>query len=141
MIEQTEAREAVAGLEQLPDGGYGPTGAALRADMADADLGPMHRLLVDEAARIVDRLDRLHAALSRKGEWLRFETDDGGTVIVQVDGVLAESRQQAATLKALIAEIRAALPKAPGRLASQPKGGGLSDLSARIAARRGTAAS
>ncbi|MGE4164071.1 MAG: hypothetical protein AB7G23_20280 [Vicinamibacterales bacterium] len=130
LVEQTATREAVAGTEALPDGGYGPRGAALRVAMASAELGPMHRLLVDEAARMADRLDRLHAALENKGTWLRHETADGGEIVIQVDGVLAEARQTAATLKALVAEIRAALPKpdtkpSTGRAKQE---GGLADL-------------
>lgn len=121
----------------------GPRGQQLWDDLAGVDLPPTHRVLLDEACRIVDRLDRLDGALERKKTWLRFDTADTGEVIVIVDNVLAETRQQASTLKALIAEIRAAAPKPsakPARpSAAKPKGGGLADLTARIAARGGSA--
>lgn len=127
--EQAETVAAVAEVAARPDGGYGPRGAAFRAEMAAHDPGPLHRPLVDEIARMLDRLDRLHAALERKGEWLRQEIDDGGTVIVQVDNVLGEARQQAATVKALMSELRAVLPKATGKPAPlEGKGGALGDL-------------
>jgi hypothetical protein len=142
LIEQAETLEAVASTQALPDGGYGPRGAEVREAMADAELGPLHRLLVDEACRMADRLDRLDAALQDKGTWLRYETADGGEVVITIDGVLAEARQQASALRGVIAEIRAALPKPEAKPSptKQPKEGGLSDLTARIAARRGPAA-
>lgn len=136
--EQAETVAAVAEVAVLPDGGYGPRGAAFRAAMAGVELGPMHRLLVDEAARMADRLDRLDAALRRRGEWLRQELDDGGTVIVQVDGVLAEARQQAATLKALVGEIRAALPRPAVTPPKRREGDGVADLLNFAARRRST---
>lgn len=135
--------EAVAGRQEAPEGGYGPRGAELRAAVSGLDLSPLHLVLAEEACRIADRLDRLDGALERKGTWLRHETADGGTIVITVDGVLAEARQQASTLRGLVAEIRAALPKQSAKPAMEPskKGGGLSDLSARIAARRGASAS
>lgn len=139
LTQQTETREAVATAAALPDGGYGPRGSALREEMAGAEMGSLHRLLVDEAARIVDRLDRLDGALTSKGTWLRFETADGGEIVVTVDGVLAEARQQAGALRGLVAEIRAALPKPSGKPVSKPKDGALADL-LDFAARRRAAA-
>lgn len=133
------AREAAAQPIGNNECEYGPRGTLLREELRDADLGAPHRLLVDEAARIADRLDRLHYALQNKGTWLRFEAADGGEVVVTVDNVLAEARQQATALKGIVSELRAALP---AREKSKPaaKAGGLGDLSARIAARRNTSA-
>ena len=102
-------------------------------------MSPAHRLLVDEAARIADRLDQLDYALQNKGTWLRFETADGGEIVVTIDNVLAEARQQATALKGIVSELRAALP-APDKKPAPVKSGGLGDLSARIAARRNTSA-
>lgn len=121
----------------------GPRGLRLWQEMASAGLGPAHRVLLEEACRIADRLDRLDAILDGRADWLRLDVgDDGSRVRVSVDGVLAEARQQATALRGLVAELRAALPKAAGKAASTPKagGGGLGDLNARIAARRGAAA-
>lgn len=107
--------------------------------MSGLGLPAGHRVLLDEACRIADRLDRLDSALERKKTWMRFDTADGGEIVIIVDNVLAEARQQASTLKALIAEIRTAVPKAGsggGAPTPQPKGrGGIGDLTARIAAR------
>lgn len=137
LIEQTEVREAVASQESR-ESPRGPRGQELWDALASADLGPAHRLLLDETCRMADRLDRLDASLENKNTWLRFEAADGGSVVVVVDGVLAEYRQQVATLRSLVAEIRAVLPKASGKPApeSAPKGGGLADLTSRIADRR-----
>jgi hypothetical protein len=129
------ARDAAARPVSTDDCWYGPRGKQLRDALADAELGPAHKVLVDEAARMADRLDRLDSALNDKGTWLRFETADGGEIVVTVDNVLAEARQQATALKGIVAELRAAMPRAEK---SKPaaKAGGLGDLSARIAARR-----
>lgn len=140
--EQAEATAAVVTAEAQPDGGYGPRGAAARAALLEVEgLGPLHRVLVDEACRIADRLDRLHAALESKGTWLRFETDDNKQIVIVVDGMLAEARQQASALRGIVAEIRAALPKPDGKPKGkdQPKGGVLSGIADELAARRTTA--
>lgn len=143
LIEQTETMEAVAGREAAPGRGYGPRGSDLRVALADLDLSPLHAVLAEEACRIADRLDRLDGALTDKGTWLRQEVADGGTIVITVDGVLAEARQQASTLRGLVAEIRSALPKQQAAKPVQParRGGGLGDLNARIAARRASAPS
>lgn len=126
--QHAETVAAVADLAALPDGGYGPRGAAFLAACRDAGIGPLHEPLAQEAARMLDRLDRLHAALERKGEWFRYEIDDEGTtVVVQVDNVLGEARQQAATLKALVNEIVRSLPKHEKDEKSEG-GGPLADL-------------
>lgn len=136
-LEAAELRDAVASSGPRVEAVSGSRGAELREALADTALGPLQRVLVEEAARIVDRLDRLDVALSSKGEWLRFERDDGGDVVVTIDNVLSETRQQAVALKALVAEIRAALPKPkvePERPAAA-EGGALGDL-LQLAARR-----
>lgn len=138
LIEQTETREAVASAQARSHDRYGSRGAAVRQSMAEVELGPLHQLLVDEACRIADRLDRLDAALENKGTWLRHETTDGGDIVITVDGVLAEARQQATALRGLVAEVRAVLPKPTAKpgARSKPQGGaGLADL-IDLAARR-----
>lgn len=104
---------------------------------------PMQRLLLLEACRIADRLDKLDAQLNGES-WLRFLADDEGTEItVVVDRVLAEARQQATALKQLIAEYRqasGAKPSSKGRTAtSNSKGAGLADITALIEQRRAAA--
>lgn len=101
----------------------------------------VQRPLLREACRIVNRLDRLDGILNRKNDWLRVNTMDFGEnvkVKITMDGVLAEARQQAATVHALIRDLA---PFAKTEPKPTPKAGGLGDLSARIAARRGTSAS
>lgn len=112
-----------------------------------ASLSPADLVLLEEAARITDRLDRLDAQLAG-GEWLRMHgRDDEAEVVVIVDKALTEARQQATALKQILAELRqSAAPTAgSGRARRVPassggttaKGvGGLGDLTARIAAGR-----
>lgn len=115
-------------------------GDQLWADMEGAELGPAHRVLLREACRIADRLDDLDALLTgRADRWLHLNVDeDNGQVIVVVDQLLGEARQHATALRGLVSELRQAVP-APKKGSVKPdasKGGGLSDLSARIADRR-----
>lgn len=145
LIEQAEANEAVASADARPSGRYGPRGQALHdALRTEPWLGPLQVPMLDEACRIVDRLDRLDAALESKGTWLRYERDDGGDVVITIDSVLAETRQQEMALRSLLVELDKVSARAgkasPGGSQPSKKGGGLSDLSARIAARRGAAA-
>jgi hypothetical protein len=113
--------------------------------MASASLGPTHRVLLQEACRIADRLDRLDAMLDGRESWIRMRSrdDEQTEFVVIVDGMLAEARQQAATLRSLVAELRAALPaqqKGSGKKRAAPddvKGtGNVSSLAARAARRR-----
>lgn len=102
-------------------------------------LGPAQLVLLQEACRMADRLDRLDAVLEGR-DWVSFQVGEGVTeVTVTVDRALSEARQQATALKQLVAELRQSSPKAasPPKLpAPERKAGGLGDLSARIAARR-----
>lgn len=108
-------------------------------------LGPAQLVLLQEACRIADRLDRLNDHLDGRG-WLTFQAGDDLTeVTVVVDRVLSEARQHAGTLKQLVAELRqsAKRPAAntPGAPGAPSKGaGGIADLTARISARRGAPA-
>ena len=128
--------------------GLGARGHRLWAALAESIPGPAHLVLVEEACRIADRLDRLDRALadSTDAAWMRFQVNEGGTeVTVVVDRVLAEARQQAVALKQLVAELRQSAR--PARPSTRSVGGvpgrgasGVADLSARIAARRGAPA-
>lgn len=89
----------------------GERGQQVWEDLGGAGkLAPAERLLVEEAARIADRLEVLDRVLTTGGDWLTFEPimPDGSIVKVVVTGALAEARQQQATLKQLIAELRQA---------------------------------
>lgn len=74
-------------------------------------------LLLGEACRIIDRLDRLSGALNGKGrDWLKLmdEVDvvaerfgDGKKISVKVtvDGLLSEARQQQLALKTILSQL------------------------------------
>lgn len=103
--------------------------------------------LVEEICRTADRLDRLDAIVNgRDRAWLTLEVDDVGEVTVVVDKVLGESRQQQMAFKGLLSELRAmrgtsAKNSGRGRAQTSGKGGaGVTDIAARIAARRSGAA-
>lgn len=110
-------------------------------------LGAMQKVLLLEACRIVDRLDRLDGELRGRGEWMRLEPteDDDRTYVVIVDRALSEARQQATALKTIVNEIRqAGRPGKPagGAAGAGAKGkglAGLTDIAPYIAGRGGTA--
>ena len=88
----------------------------------EVDLDFSGFLLLGEACRIVDRLDRLSAALNGKGrDWLKLAEDvemiigrgdhQKITVKVQVDGLLSEGRQQQLALKTILAQLGLAKTK------------------------------
>ncbi len=73
-------------------------------------------LLLGEACRIIDRLDRLSAALNGNGrDWLKLGEDvqeigdvySKGKIRVQVvvDGLLSEGRQQQLALKTILSQL------------------------------------
>lgn len=105
--------------------------------MADA-LTPAQRVLLEEACRIADRLDRLDGLLEGEHDaWLHLSGSEGEVRVV-IDALLAETRQQATALRGLIAEITKGSSSAkPARPVSK-RGAGVADISSRIAARRGT---
>lgn len=84
------------------------TGAGLRK-LITSDTDPRTRALLVEAARTADRLDDLDRIIRGKGvlQLLRFRLrdDDGRVAVVAFDGVLAEARQQAVALRALLAQL------------------------------------
>ncbi|KXK63430.1 hypothetical protein AWW66_03370 [Micromonospora rosaria] len=107
-------------------------------------------VLLEEACRTADRLDRLDAILNgRDAVWVRLRQARGdGPVTLVVDQVLTESRQQQAALARMLQQLgrgRRAVPPPTGRPeGSAAKGGegraGVADLTARIAdARRAQA--
>lgn len=84
---------------------------------------PAERVLLEEACRIADRLDRLDALLVGSADaWLRFQvSEDGAEVRVVVNGALSEARQQANVLKQIVAALR--LPDEASGKRPQQRGG------------------
>lgn len=125
----------------------GPRGHELWSQMHDAGLGPAHRVLLYEACRIADRLDRLDAMLAGREDWVRLQSRDGDAAfVVVVDALLAEARQQASALRGLVGELRQALPaskksssRSAGSETSSKGAAGVADLAARAARRRAAA--
>lgn len=87
------------------------TSDRFREHMAEACAAdPAVEALVAEACRIIDRLDHIDDIVTGKSEWIQlmhFRTRNGDQQQVQVslDGVLSEARQQAAALKAIMAQL------------------------------------
>lgn len=92
-------------------------GARLVADLARDDDGYRITVMVVEAGRIADRLDKLAALLSGEREsWLSLRINRDQVAEVRVDNALGEARHQATTLRGLLAEIhrqRAGIPMGP----------------------------
>lgn len=113
--------------------GLGKRGRRLwAAATKEWQLNPAHLVLLEEACRISDRLDVLDAVI--RGSSSRSGDDEDAPA--DITGLLAESRQQATALRGLVAEIRqgqkGVAPAAPPKVG----GGGVADLTARIAKRR-----
>lgn len=116
----------------------------------DDEPDPTEVVLIEEACRIVDRLDKLDAILgARDKAWITLQVpEDGSVAEIVVDKALSEARQQQIALKQLLSELRTARSgrQALARLSQPPKpaatsGGagvpaGVGDLTARIAERR-----
>lgn len=118
----------------------GPRGERLWREMtASGSLTPAHLVLLEEACRLSDRLDWLNAILQRACSPVKANDGDDEDESPAIGPLLAEARQQQTTLRGLVAEIRQA---SKGSVAAAPLkagGAGVSDLSARIAKRRGQA--
>ena len=115
-------------------------------------LKPAERLLLEEACRLADRLDRLDRVLQHHDDWFTLHAldDDGRVVRVILNNALSEARQQQLALKALLAEFRqsrtAAVVKGttgrggtPSPTTGQPApraAGGIVSLTARLAERK-----
>lgn len=123
-------------------------GRRLWAELIAGNPGPADVVLIEEACRLADRLDKLDAILGgRDRAWITIEIPDGGsTAEVIVDKVLSEARQQQIALKQLLGELRQSraanvTPARSGKSSQAPSGGasvpgGVADLTARIAERR-----
>ncbi|MEU4214028.1 hypothetical protein [Actinoplanes sp. NPDC026623] len=72
-------------------------------------LGPLELLLLAEACRTADRLERLDGVIRGKGnEWITLaaELEDRSEVAVVIDAALSEARQQQGRLTSIVAELR-----------------------------------
>lgn len=117
-------------------------GRRLWGELAGKDKpGPAELVLIEEACRIADRLDRLDALVRGDADaWLRFSVSDDGTeVTVVIDKALSEARQQAVALKQLLAELRQSRGSS-GAAASGSEVDPVDDLAARRKARIADAA-
>jgi hypothetical protein len=114
--------------------GLGPRGRRLWREVGADEDSPTRRLLVEEACRLADRLDRLDALLSGKSSaWLTLAEKSGTELTVVVDKVLSEARLHAVSLKLLIAELRQGAAGSAGAAISE---GGTADELANRRARR-----
>lgn len=124
-------------------------GDRLHADLLALCTSPGQKVLAEEAGRIADRLDRIDAFLDGKKDWLRVRTivsefEDEVRIKISLDGALAEARQQQVALKTIISELRlsTAAPKpgvsTPTTSAKAGAGASVTDLAAKLAARRGS---
>jgi hypothetical protein len=107
--------------------------------MKGDQLPPAQQVLLEEACRITDRLDKLDALLGGDAEdWLALVEDKGDPdrQIVVIDRPLAEARQQATALKQLLVEIRAAGAGKPGLVPGGPVSSGGAAPVDQIAQRR-----
>lgn len=104
---------------------------------------PLHRELLLEACRVVDRLDRLDRQL-RGEDWLRFwrrgdiqdeeNRDDPLEIHVFLDKALSEAREQENALRQLITELAKVVNQ---QAQPEKKGGGvLAGLADELAAKR-----
>lgn len=118
----------------------GKAGRALWNELAgDGRLSAVEATILLEACRTVDTLERLDGILrGRDRTWLQIEVPEGGgdELVLVVDKALSERRQQQVTLKSLLAEFRQTASRKPAEKPPVKGGGGLGDLTARIAARR-----
>jgi len=81
-------------------------GERLVADLSREGDGYAMTVMIVEAGRIADRLDRLAALLAgERSSWLSLKNGRDGAIEVKVDSALQESRAQATTLRGLLYEI------------------------------------
>jgi hypothetical protein len=107
-----------------------------RDSLAQWSLSPAHLVLLEEACRAVDRLELLDSIIRAGAAGVNDPESESG----DISQWLAEARLQAGALKVLLAEIRqgAVVSAKP---AKGEEATGVSDLSARITARRKAASS
>lgn len=96
-------------LEIDDDRPYGPRGQRLWSAHCDDMLGQRGLVLLDEACRIADRLDKLDRIIDGREAWMEIAqevaTGETVTVIVRATPALVEARQQASALRQLIVQL------------------------------------
>lgn len=100
-----------------------------RESLAIWSLTPAHLVLLEEACRIADRLEWLDSILRAATGEVKADSAQ----FPDISGLLSESRQQSAALKALLAEIRQGQYGASPASVNPTGGAGVADLTARIA--------
>ncbi len=89
-------------------------------------------VVLEEACRVKDRLDRMSALMDRDDSaWLSVLTDAHGDYELVIDSLFSEARHYANVLKGLIGELRQL-----GKRRTVADAGGFGDLAGRIADRR-----
>lgn len=111
----------------------GERGQALWDALADG-ADPASAVLIAEACRIADRLERLSALLGgEEAEWARVQLPrgDDDELVLRIDGALTEARQQAQVLRQILGQLGL------GGIDVAPQSGGsfLDDLARRRADR------
>jgi hypothetical protein len=106
-----------------------------RESLAIWSLTPAHLVLLEEACRIADRLEVLDSILRAASREVNQDLAQFG----DISGLLGESRQQSAALKALLAEIRQGQYGASPASMDPAGGAGVADLTARIARKQAEA--
>lgn len=130
-------------------GALGPRGKALWRALHDGlSAGRLELLL--EACRCADRLERLNQLLlARSDQWARLTLPRGEEwlddpahdhievqLVVSMDGLLAEARQQEQVLRQLLLAVEPEAKTSGARPPAPAPGEGDDDISARIRARR-----
>ena len=108
--------------------GLATRGRRLWREITEAhELDPMQTVMLEEACRCADRLDKLEEKLSgREDAWahllarMDFGDEDTRVIELRIDGALSEARQQQNVFKQLLAALR--LPDAAG-VRPQQRGG------------------
>lgn len=92
-------------------------GRRLTDDLSRDDDPYRITVMIIEAGRVADRLERLAGLLSgERSSWLHVRVNRDQIMEVQVDKALQEARQQAGVLRQLLAEIhkqRSGIPMGP----------------------------
>lgn len=124
-------REGGDGVAKQAPKGLGNRGRRLWREITEAhELDPMQVVLLEEACRCADRLDKLEEKLSgREDAWAHLKTrasemvaEDAREVQIElvIDSALSEARQQQNVFKQLLASLR--LPDAAGARPQQRGG-------------------
>ncbi len=103
---------------------------------ASTSLDESGLVLLDEACRLADRLDRMAELIDGGGHvWLELiaERGDDDVRTVVINGVMAEARQAQNALKNLMTEIRQLQRRSPRGVQGEGVPAGVSDLRDRIA--------